>query len=71
MFSSDLSRALDTATAVANVHGLVVTVDPRLREKNFGTWEGLTDVEIGERFPDAQRGQWGDAETTERSPCAC
>jgi broad specificity phosphatase PhoE len=65
VFSSDLSRALDTATAVADMHGLVVTVDPRLREKNFGTWEGLTDVEIGERFPDAQRGQWGDAETTE------
>jgi broad specificity phosphatase PhoE len=65
VFSSDLSRALDTATAVANAHGLVVVVDPRLREKNFGTWEGLTDVEIAERFPDAQRGQWGDAETTE------
>jgi len=65
VFSSDLSRALDTATEVANAHGLVVVVDPRLREKNFGTWEGLTDVEIAERFPDAQRGQWGDAETTE------
>ena len=35
------------------VHGLEVNVDPRLREKNFGTWEGLTDVEIAERFPDA------------------
>ena len=53
VFSSDLSRALDTARAVAAVHGLEVTVDPRLREKNFGTWEGLTDVEIAERFPDA------------------
>lgn len=66
VFSSDLSRALHTATAVADVHRLPVTVDPRLREKNFGTWEGLTDVEIGERFPDAIRGQWGDGETTEQ-----
>ena len=65
VFSSDLSRALDTARAVAAVHGIEVTVDPRLREKNFGTWEGLTAVEIAERFPDAQRGQWGDGETTE------
>jgi broad specificity phosphatase PhoE len=66
VFSSDLSRALDTATAVARRHGLEVTIDPRLREKNFGTWEGLTDLEIAERFPDAQRGQWGDGETTEQ-----
>ena len=65
VFSSDLSRALDTATAVADLHGLDVTVDPRLREKNFGTWEGLTDIEIAERFPDAHRGQWGDGESTE------
>ena len=65
VFSSDLSRALTTATAVAERHGLEVTVDARLREKNFGTWEGLTDVEIAERFPAAQRGQWGDGETTE------
>ncbi len=66
VFSSDLSRALDTATAAADVHGLAVRVDPRLREKNFGTWEGLTDTEISERFPDAVRGQWGDGETTEQ-----
>ena len=65
VFSSDLSRAIDTAKAVADRHGLEVTMDPLLREKNFGTWEGLTDVEIAERFPDAQRGQWGDGETTE------
>jgi broad specificity phosphatase PhoE len=65
VFSSDLSRALDTATVVADAHALEVTVDPRLREKNFGTWEGLTDLEIAERFPDAVRGQWGDGETTD------
>src|SRR4029079_14367922 len=65
VFSSDLSRALETARGGAAAHGLEVTIDPRLREKNFGTWEGLTVVEIAERFPDAQRGQWGDGETTE------
>jgi probable phosphoglycerate mutase len=65
VYSSDLSRALETAGAVAARHGLPVSVDPDLREKNFGSWEGLTDTEIRERFPDAKRGAWGDAETTE------
>lgn len=64
-YSSDLSRAFDTATAVAARHGLVVAIDPDLREKNFGTWEGLTDIEIAERFPHARRGAWGNGETTE------
>ena len=65
VFSSDLARASDTAAAVAGRHGLPVTIDPDLREKNFGSWEGLTDTEIGERFPDAKRRFWGDGETTE------
>ena len=65
VFSSDLVRARDTAAAVAERHGLPVTIDPALREKDFGTWEGLTDTEIAKRFPDAAQGKWGDGETTE------
>jgi probable phosphoglycerate mutase len=65
VYASDLARARDTAALVAHVHGLDVTIDSDLREKNFGTWEGLTDVEIMERFPDAVRGRWGDGETSE------
>ena len=63
--SSDLARARVTAEIIAQVHGLEVTVDRDLREKNFGSWEGLTDTEIADRFPDAVRGRWGDGETTE------
>jgi broad specificity phosphatase PhoE len=37
-----------------------------LRERNFGTWEGLLDEEILERFPEAQTGPWGDDETPEQ-----
>jgi broad specificity phosphatase PhoE len=66
VYSSDLARARDTAEAVARLHGLDVTVDPDLREKHFGTWEGLTDREIAERFPDAVSGSWGDGETSEQ-----
>jgi broad specificity phosphatase PhoE len=65
VYSSDLSRAYETAVAVVRDRALEVTVDARLREKNFGSWEGLTDLEIAERFPDAVRGGWGDGETTD------
>jgi broad specificity phosphatase PhoE len=65
VYASDLMRARDTARAVAATHGLPVLAMPELREKNFGTWEGMTDVEIRERFPQAASGPWGDAETTD------
>jgi broad specificity phosphatase PhoE len=65
VYASDLGRARDTAAAVAGRHGLEVIVDPDLREKHFGTWEGLTDIEINERFPDAAQGAWGDGETSD------
>lgn len=47
IWASDLSRARDTAQAVATVTGLEVRCDPRLREGNRGRWEGrlFADVE--------------------------
>ncbi len=50
VYSSDLIRALDTAKAIANYHNLGVEVDPDLREMNQGDLEGLTFVEIRERY---------------------
>jgi uncharacterized phosphatase len=66
VYASDLARARETAAIVARSHGLGVELDRDLREKNFGSWEGLTDVEVTTRFPHARRGRWGDAETTEQ-----
>ena len=63
VYSSDLARAYETALIVAERKGLPVTAVSALREKDFGSWEGLTDHEILIRFPDARRGQWGDGET--------
>jgi probable phosphoglycerate mutase len=45
MYASDLARARETAEIVAARLGLPVVLDPELREKDWGTWEGLTAVE--------------------------
>lgn len=52
VYSSDLRRAHETAEIVAAAHQLPVSVDRRLREIDFGEWEGLTTEEIHERFPE-------------------
>jgi glucosyl-3-phosphoglycerate phosphatase len=49
--SSDLSRAADTAAALAALTGLPVTYDERLRERYFGAWQGLTMTEVGHTRP--------------------
>ena len=53
IYSSDSERARETARIVAARLGLSVTEDPRLREVNFGEWEGLTRQEINERYSGA------------------
>lgn len=52
VYSSDLSRAADTAERIAQPHNLEVKTDPELRECAFGDWEGLTVSEIRETYPD-------------------
>lgn len=55
--SSDLSRARETAKALAQLTGAEVGEDPRLRERNFGKWEGLTHREMMAGWPE-QYSQW-------------
>jgi broad specificity phosphatase PhoE len=45
IYSSDLSRARETAEIIGARLGLSVELDSDLREKDWGTWEGLTAVE--------------------------
>jgi glucosyl-3-phosphoglycerate phosphatase len=57
IFASDLTRAQQTAAALARLTGLPVTLDKDLRERFGGDWEGLSDDEIRERYP-AERITW-------------
>ncbi len=52
--SSDLRRALDTATALAERSGVPVSVDTRLRETHLGDWQGLTHLEVDATAPGAR-----------------
>jgi broad specificity phosphatase PhoE len=45
IYASDLVRAKETAEIVGARLGLPVVVDPDLREKDWGSWEGLTSSE--------------------------
>jgi probable phosphoglycerate mutase len=57
LYSSDLARAFETATIIGEPLGLTVITSPRLRERQYGAWEGLTAAEIQDRYP-AQYAQW-------------
>ncbi len=49
IFSSDLLRARETASYIADRSGLGIEFLPGLREMRFGEWEGLTWDEIRAR----------------------
>ncbi len=53
VISSDLLRAIETASILAEVWGLAPSRDPRFRELDVGVWTGLTRAEIEEREGDA------------------
>jgi probable phosphoglycerate mutase len=55
VYSSDLSRASETAMACAVRHGLEVIQDAALRERHFGVFEGSTYHDIEHRFPEDYR----------------
>lgn len=54
IWSSDLSRARETAQAVSEIADVPVQVEPAFREIFTGDWEGLTGDEVAARWP----GDW-------------
>ncbi|HEY0250827.1 MAG TPA: histidine phosphatase family protein [Kofleriaceae bacterium] len=55
VWSSDLLRAHETARIVAEALGVTHEVDPELRERKFGVFEGLTRDECQTQHPEAWR----------------
>jgi len=61
LVSSDLSRAAETAGALADLTGLPVLTDTGLRETYAGQWQGLHRREIEEQFG-ASWAAWSDGD---------
>jgi probable phosphoglycerate mutase len=57
VYTSDLQRARRTAELIAVSLDAAVIVEPRLRERFGGEWQGHTAAEIDERWP-GMREQW-------------
>jgi probable phosphoglycerate mutase len=55
IYASDLRRARQTAQAIAATRNAGVQIEPDLRERCYGAFEGLRHAEIGERFPQAHQ----------------
>lgn len=63
LVSSPLGRSVETMQIVleaAGQSGRSFASDPVLMEANYGAWEGLTLIEIGEKFPQAARAREAD-----------
>ena len=59
--SSPMNRARDTATIIAQKLGLDVSIEENLREISFGDWDGHTNQQVSELWPEqfaAWRGSW-------------
>lgn len=52
IYSSDLQRAQMTAQPVAEAHQMSILLDPELRERCYGAFEGLMYEEITQRYPE-------------------
>jgi len=70
LWSSDLTRARDTAAYVGEACGLDPVTDPRLREYHLGSLQGRTLAEVAETMPEVYAGfrrgdfEAADGETT-------
>ena len=67
VYSSPLSRALDTAAAIAAPHGLEPVVEGNLREIDFGELEGLLYEDIEAERPELFR-EWMETPGSVRFP---
>lgn len=60
VYSSPLSRAVQTAQAIAGRANLPVHVHTGIADIDYGQWQGLTPAEVEQRWPEVYRA-WYDA----------
>jgi len=58
VIASDLERALETGQILADLAGVSLSTDERLRETFAGEWQGMTRDEIVAKYP-ADYAAWG------------
>ncbi|MCP5096041.1 MAG: histidine phosphatase family protein [Chloroflexi bacterium] len=52
IYSSDLMRCVQTATAVSNTTGITPIYNPIWRERDVGEFSGFTSQQVREKFPE-------------------
>ena len=52
--ASDLQRAAETGRTLAELVGLPIRYDERLREIHAGEWQGMTAGDVAEQYPEEQ-----------------
>jgi len=67
VYASPMQRAMQTAEAIAEIHGLTAEPFSGLLDINFGEWQGHSPDEVGERYPDLLRA-WVEEPHTVRFP---
>jgi len=55
LHTSPLTRARETAEAIERHVGVAARVDPDLTDLDCGEWEGLSDLQVKERYPEVRR----------------
>lgn len=53
IYSSDLNRACDTATVLAQRRDIEIKTMPELRERHYGIFQGITANEAALKYPEA------------------
>lgn len=61
LYASDLGRAAETARLIAAETNHEIVLDERLRERNFGVFQGLTGEQIKNKYPAEHRSLLADA----------
>jgi probable phosphoglycerate mutase len=52
IYTSPMKRAIETARIIQSITGGEIIIDRRLREMDYGEWEGLTREEVSQRWPE-------------------